>query len=58
MLPDWLASVAVKVPVVVTAVEGVADNTVPSPVKVTLVTVPVPLAGSAKKPLVPAPLVP
>ena len=41
----WVAAVAraaVKVPEVVTALDGVEDKTVPSPVKVTLVTVPLP----------------
>ncbi len=40
-MPDAaFASVAVTVPLVVTALLGVLDSTVPSPVKVTLVTVP------------------
>ncbi len=37
-----LAAVAVKVPVVVTAEDGVAERMVPSPVNVTEVTVPEP----------------
>jgi hypothetical protein len=37
-----VASVAVRVPDVVTALDGVEDNTVPSPVKVTDVTEPEP----------------
>jgi hypothetical protein len=37
-----VARVAVKVPELVTALEGVELSTTPSPVKVTLVTVPVP----------------
>ena len=40
-----LSKVAGTVPDVVTGELGVEDNTVPSPVKVTLVTVPVPVAG-------------
>jgi len=44
VLAVWFANVAVKVPVVVTALDGVLDKIVPSPVNVTLVTVPAPLA--------------
>ena len=45
--PAAFASVAVSVPVVVTALDGVDERTVPSPVNVTLVTVPVPAGISA-----------
>jgi len=40
VLAVWFASAAVTVPLAVTALDGVLDSTVPSPVKVTLVTVP------------------
>jgi hypothetical protein len=43
-----VSSVAVTVPVTVTAVEGVEDKMVPSPVKVTLLTVPLPLFARTK----------
>ena len=43
VLAVCVANTAVKVPLVVTALDGVLDRTVPSPVKVTLVTVPEPL---------------
>lgn len=45
--PAAFARAAVNVPVVVTADDGVEDNTVPSPVNVTEVTVPTPAGRSA-----------
>jgi hypothetical protein len=50
--PPAFASAAVSVPEVVTAPEGVDDNTVPSPVNVTLVTVPEPTATVVNAPVV------
>lgn len=49
VLAAAVAKVPVTVPDVVTAEEGVAESTVPSPVNVTEVTLPVPVPGSPDK---------
>ena len=50
------AKAAVTVPLVVTAADGVLLRTVPSPVKVTLVTVPEPAAPPSAKVMPSVPL--